>query len=51
MTECGLPECRRRSEAMEAGGQRRRPALPPSLPWGPGISMLGAEEEKESNVT
>ena len=24
---------------------------PTSLPWSPGISMLGIEEEKESNVT
>ena len=24
---------------------------PASLPWSPGIKVLGAEEEKESNVT
>ena len=24
---------------------------PASLPWSPGMMMLGAEEEKESNVT
>ena len=36
---------------MEAGGRKRRPALLPSLPLSLGMKMLGAEEEKKSNVT
>ena len=51
MTKCGLPECMwiRSHGGLCLKTQARGP--PASLPCRPGIKMLGAEEEKESNVT
>ena len=48
---CGLPECMwfRSHGGLWLKAQARGP--PASLPCRPGIKMLGAEEEKESNVT
>ena len=49
--QCGLPECMwfKSHGGLWLKTQARGP--PASLPCHPGIKMLGAEEEKESNVT